>query len=113
LWARQHRGAIYGQGVGPQGNSYAIPTKDGRNRANLRDPAQTLSIDKIREGVEGFLDYAFEHPELMFEVAPIGCGLAGYVPDQIAPLFVDFTPNIKLPPEFMEVLSRKNGQKLD
>jgi hypothetical protein len=94
LWARQHRGAIYGRGEGMQGNSYAIPTKD----ANLK----TLPIDTIANYVVGFLEYALSHPELTFQVTPIGCGLAGYKPKDIAWMFDAPCPrNVILPPEFV------------
>ena len=97
LWARQHRGAIYGRGEGIQGNSYAIPTKD----ANLR----TLSIDVIANHVVYFLEFALSHPELTFQVTPIGCGLAGYKPKQIAWMFDMPCPrNVILPPEFTAAL---------
>jgi hypothetical protein len=98
LWARQHRGAIYGQGEGLQGNSYAIPTKD----ANLR----VLPLDDIGNSVVTFLDFALCHPELTFQVTPIGCGLAGYHPSQIAPMFNLPPPrNVMLPPEFAEEIA--------
>lgn len=98
LYARQHRGAIYGQGEGLQGNSYAIPTKD----ENLR----SLSLDDILNHVVYFLEFACSHPELEFQVTPIGCGLAGYTPSQIAPMFDMPAPrNVHLPREFREVLN--------
>jgi hypothetical protein len=97
-WAKMHRGAIYGVGEGRQGQSYAIPTKD----AGL----QTLPLTDILHGVHRFIMYADAHPELTFEVTPIGCGLAGYQPHQIAPMFRVASPNVKLPPEFVAVLER-------
>jgi hypothetical protein len=60
LWARQHRGAIYGQGVGRQGNAYAIPIKDGQLRVlplgasmtSCATPANTpTSISSSRQSV--------------------------------------------------------------
>jgi hypothetical protein len=96
LWARQHRGAIYGQGVGPQGNAYAIPTKDRQLRV--------LPLDVIRGYVREFLDYAHRLPDLRFELTPIGCGLAGYRPDQIAPMFANAPANVILPDAFRAVL---------
>jgi len=96
LWARQHRGAIYGQGAGPQGNAYAIPTKDHQLRV--------LPLDVIRGYVREFLDYAHRHPDLRFELTPIGCGLAGYRPDQIAPMFANAPANVILPDAFRAVL---------
>ena len=92
LWAKQHRGAIYGQGEGFQGNSYAIPTKDYWIR--------TLPLKEIGYGVERFLHFAETHPELQFQLTPIGCGLAGYRPDQIAPMFKDAPANVIMPDEF-------------
>ena len=68
LYCRIHHGAIYGQGIGLQGDSYAIPTKD---RA-----LKLLSLERIQEFVEDFMHFALEHPELEFNVSPIGCGLA-------------------------------------
>jgi hypothetical protein len=102
LHARRNYGAIYGQGEGFQGSSYAIPTKDGRHRyPPLSDPSQTLPLPVIASGVARFLDFARAHPELKFQVARIGCGLAGYVPAQIAPMFKDAPANCTLPPDFL------------
>lgn len=97
LWARQNRGAIYGQGEGLQGNSYAIPTKDERIRS--------LPLDDIHVHVDRFLNFARSRPDLTFQLTPIGCGYAGYRPPQIAPMFVVSPTNVKLPIEFIEVLS--------
>lgn len=89
LFARQNHGAIYGQGVGRQGNSYAIPTKDGR--------LNVLSLDEISGHVLDFIAYAKENSDLEFNVTRIGCGLAGYKDTQIAPLFSGAPSNCKLP----------------
>lgn len=97
LWARQHRGAIYGRGVGPQGNAYAIPTKD----RNLR----VLPLPVVRGHVADFLRYAARRSDLRFEITPIGCGLAGYRPDQIAPMFAGSLDNVILPDAFRAVLA--------
>ena len=75
--ARRH-GAIYGQGVGLQGNSYAIPTKDGFLRV--------LSLEVIETYVEDFRRFVLSS-DLQFYVTPIGTGLAGYKHEQIAPMF--------------------------
>lgn len=96
LFAKQNHGAIYGQGEGLQGHSYGIPTKD----ANIR----TLPLTRIAEAVATFKSFAAEHPELTFVITPIGCGLAGYKPEQIAPFFADSPPNCQLPVEFARVL---------
>jgi hypothetical protein len=99
LYAKTYCGAKYGQGKGIQGNSYAIPTKD----ENLR----TLPLDHIAVYVEEFLKYATDHPDLTFFVTPIGCGLAGYSPEQIAPFFKTVPENVDLPTEFKEILNNE------
>ena len=96
-WALENRGAIYGQGEGLQGSSYAIPTKDG----NLR----TLYPEIVAIHVGNFLYFARAHPEMRFQLTPIGCGLAGYKPAQIAPMFRDAPSNVELPREFKEILN--------
>jgi hypothetical protein len=95
-WAVENRGAIYGQGIGYQGNSYGIPTKD--------EFIQTLPLDRIEEHVKVFLKFAEDNPQLTFQLTPIGCGLAGLTPEQIAPMFSSASGNIQLPLEFIEVL---------
>lgn len=100
LWARQHRGAIYGQGIGRQGNAYAIPTKDQGLRV--------LPLHGIAPHVAVFLEYARHHPILHFELTPIGCGLAGYRHDQIAPLFRGAPANVMLPTPFAAILSAQS-----
>lgn len=97
LEARKNHGAIYGQAYGLQGSSYAIPTK--------ATPYTSLSLHQIRENVESFLVFAEQNPQLFFKVTPIGCGLAGYTPKQIAPMFLGHTQNVQLPEEFMKELN--------
>jgi len=92
LYARQHHGAIAGCGIGLQGQSYAIPTKDSR--------LKPLPLRAIRRHVEVFLTFATARPDLQFQVTPIGCGLAGYHPEDIAPMFAHVPSNVILPPEF-------------
>ena len=89
LCALKEHGAIYGRGKGLQGNSYAIPTKD----ANLN----SLPLITIKRYVEEFLLFADCHPEFMFNVTRIGCGLAGYKDEDIAPMFEDAPYNCILP----------------
>lgn len=98
LTALEKHGAILGQGIGLQGNSYAIPTKE--------TPRRTLSLISINKFVADFLSYASYTPEHCYMVTPIGCGLAGWRPVQIAPMFnrVFDLSNVKLPKEFMPFL---------
>jgi len=105
LFARQNHGAIYGQGRGPQGTSYAIPTKFG----NLR----TMPLRMITEYVAIFLHFAHTHPEMTFQLTPIGCGLAGYKPKDIAPMFRDAPENVLLPAEFLDVIQAQGPRHAD
>ena len=90
LTAYKKFGAVWGQGVGLQGQSYAIPTMQG-------------GVETIKPYVDEFIDFARKHPDLRFLVTPIGCGIAGFKPSQIAPLFTEAKnlPNIYLPKEFL------------
>lgn len=92
LEAVRKHGAIYGVGVGLQGKSYAIPTKN--------EYLRILPLSVIEYYIEQFENFAIEHPEMIFNVVAIGCGLSGYKPDQIAPLFRKRPINVKLPTEF-------------
>ncbi len=98
LFALKNRGAIKGQGRGHQGDSYAIPTKGYE--------LNTLPLDQIRHHVAEFLAYARQHPELDFQLSAIGCGLAGYQPSDIGPMFLNSPPNVILPDEFQAVRDR-------
>ena len=82
-------GAVMGQGVGLQGQSYAIPTMQG-------------GPNTILPYVEEFIGFAKQHPEMTFLVTRIGCGIAGFVPAEIAPLFAGAVnvENIHLPQDF-------------
>ena len=85
LAAKLDHGARQGCGRGHYGNSYAIPTKD----YNIR----TLPLETVRHGVAEFLAFAAQHPELQFDITPIGCGLAGFKRSQIEPLFAGMPSN--------------------
>jgi hypothetical protein len=85
----KYHGAIYGQGRGIQGTSYAIPTKDHH--------ILTLPLDAIRPYVDDFITFAKRNPHFKFEVTRIGCGLAGYTDEDIAPMFKNAPNNCNLP----------------
>lgn len=95
LAAVKEHGAIYGQGIGLQGESYAIPTKD----QNI----ETLLLPVIAEHVREFITFARRHKELSFNVTRIGCGLAGYHDRQIAPFFFGAPWNCFLPEGWREL----------
>ena len=88
-------GAVWGQGIGLQGQSYAIPTMQG-------------GVETIKPYVDQFIEFALSRPDLFFYVTRIGCGIAGFTDEEIAPLFrpalsVD---NIVLPKSFHDILER-------
>ena len=96
-FAMREFGAVWGQGEGLQGKSYAVPTTEG--------------MGQLREAVNRFTAFADQHQELRFLVTMIGCGNAGYSPRDIAPLFkgcIDLE-NVALPIEFWSVLGLKMG----
>jgi len=97
LYAVRKFGAIMGKD-GLVGQTYGIPTKD-RN-------IQTLAINRINLHVRKFILIAKKNPNLTFLVTEIGCGLAGYKPKDIAPLFAEAieVKNIYLPKSFIEII---------
>lgn len=98
LLAWRKFGAIHGKGLGLVGRSYGIATKD----RNLR----VFPIPAIAHQVSRFLRFAVSHPELRFYVTQIGCGLAGYSPKQIGPLFATGRPeNVVLPQSFHDAIA--------
>lgn len=96
--AYQRFGAAWGYGEGMAGCTYAIPTKD----KNI----ETLPLEKISPYVDNFINYANAAPQYLFLVTEIGCGLAGYAPKDIAPMFQRalLVDNIFLPDSFHKVL---------
>jgi hypothetical protein len=99
-------GAKYGLG-GFVGQTYGIPTKD-------KQVQNTLPINQIKPFVDTFIDFAITNPHLVFLVTPVGCGLAGLKPKDIAPLFeraVD-VQNIHLPARFWHKLIKKEDEPL-
>lgn len=102
LHARKHFGAIYGKGEGRQGNSYAIPTKDG--------DLNVLHVRDIHMHVLDFLNYARNHWEESFNVTEVGCGLAGYHPEDIAPMFIGCSENVNLPESFKKIIKENNAK---
>ena len=98
--ARLKFGAVMGQGVGLQGRSYAIPTMQG-------------GVETIRPYTDEFIAFAKAHPDLHFLVTRIGCGIAGFRDEEIAPLFREALglANVSLPKEFIDVLANAGTDK--
>jgi uroporphyrinogen-III decarboxylase len=94
--AMEKFGAIWGVGEGLQGQSYAIPTMEGLN--------------SLKAAVNRFSEFATQHEELKFYVTAIGCGIAGYTPEQIAPFFIEAARlrNVYLPLSFWKVILNYN-----
>lgn len=99
-WALAHYGAQYGVGVGRTGQAYAIPTK----KAPTMLESDRLSLVAISGYVVDFLDYARAHPDDVFLTTRIGCGLAGYRREDIAPFFKGAPDNVRLPRSWHEIV---------
>lgn len=86
--AKEKFGAVWGIGEGLQGQSYAIPTMEG--------------IENMIPAIERFTSFAKQHQELHFFVTAIGCGIAGYKTEDVAPIFLEaaYLPNVYLPLSF-------------
>lgn len=93
--ALRNFGAVWGCGVGRQGQSYAIPTMQGE-------------VETIKPYVDEFIEYARQHTELTFYVTRIGCGIAGFNDKDIAPLFKEALElnNVIIPESFYYILTR-------
>lgn len=91
-------GAVYGQGNGHYGQTYAIPARTFVEEGKII----TLPLDKIQEYVDNFIIYARSRPDLIFLVTKIGQEIAGLDLMDIAPMFVKAMPlrNVWLPEEF-------------
>lgn len=93
--AYERFGAVWGQGVGLQGQSYAIPTMQG-------------GVETIKPYVDQFIEIAREFDQNTFYVTRIGCGIAGFTDEEMAPLFDEAYDlyNVRLPRSFAEIIER-------
>ncbi|MCI9286076.1 MAG: hypothetical protein HFJ91_09910 [Muribaculaceae bacterium] len=100
LTAWRRFGAIQGQGVGMQGQSYAIPTMQG-------------GVETIKPYVDDFINLAREWDQTTFYVTRIGCGIAGFTDEQIAPLFDKAFDlyNVRLPRSFADIIRRRRKEQ--
>lgn len=89
-FAHERFGAVWGVGEGRTGRTYALPTMSG--------------LTDLHAAATRFLAYAAAHPELTFLVTPVGCGIAGHTPANVAPAFENHTPNVIIPAEFQAVI---------
>ena len=86
LIAYERFGAVWGEGHGHHGQTYAIDTMSG--------------LEQLAAEARDFIAYARAHPELRFLLTPVGCGIAGYTPEQVAPLFRGTPENVTVPESF-------------
>ena len=93
LYARQHHNAVYGQGEGRQGTSYAIPTKD--------EQLKTRPLALIQKSVDKFIEHARRNPEDTFQLTAVGTGLAGIPIDTMKAMFKAAPSNVIKPKEFI------------
>ena len=93
LIAWQKFGAVWGEGHGLHGQTFAIDTMSGKN---------AFAADALT-----FLAFASQHPELTFLLTPVGCGIAGYAPEEVAPMFASAPENVVMPESFVRVLDRR------
>jgi len=95
-------GAIWRQGDGLQGQRYAIPTMQG-------------GVETIKPYVDKFICFAKTRSDLKFYVTQIGCGIAGFKVEEIAPLFqgtID-VENIILPQAFVMTITSDDKYNLN
>lgn len=124
LVALERFGAVNGVAEGPQGQSYAIPTMEYVQWTNEDDGTVLPSYQKIRipeqqlvEACDRFILCTSQHPELTFYVTKIGCGIAGWLVEEVswafamalASFLVPLPDNIIWPREFYEILKEEYG----
>lgn len=99
LFAQKHCGAVYGNGHGPMGSSYALPTMDWKIRQ--------LPLEVIQHYVNRFIVFARYNPDVLFQVTQVGCGLGGHYAKDIAPLFKYAPDNCLFDEQWKEFLPKK------
>jgi len=88
--AQRDFGAVWGEGHGLHGESYAIDTMSG--------------LEVMGREIDTFVEFAESRPDLTFLVTEIGCGIAGYAPADVAVLFPRVPLNVRLPESFVREL---------
>lgn len=90
--ALQHFGAMKGAGRGWSGQSYAIPT--------MNEHLQQMPLSQIQHYIEDFKIYTKNHPKMKYFITSVGCGVAGYKVEEIAPMFKGISKNVIFPHSF-------------
>lgn len=91
-------GATYGIGIGLQGRSYAIPTKDRF--------LNVLPLIEIQRRISIFVEFTRDNPQLKFFITRVGCGLAGYTDEEIAPMFNGIKANCRIHVKWHKLVKR-------
>lgn len=100
LYAKNYRGAHYSVPEGFLGTSYALPTK--------KTPSLKMDLNDLKHHVNNFIQFAYDNPNLKFQVTRVGCGLSGFNDKDVIPLFKEAPSNCYLPGTWL----RQNNQKL-
>ena len=97
--ALEHFGALNGVGRGWSGQSFAIPT--------MNEHLQQMPLSQIQHYIDDFKTYTKNHPKNKYFLTSIGCGIAGFRDEDIAPLFENAInlSNISLPKEFVDIIT--------
>ena len=95
-YARRNKGAIFGQGIGLQNQSYALPPT-GKH-------ISFMPLSEIEVHIDAFKDFAMNNPHLDFQVTQVACGRAGFTKEQIAPLFKNSPSNCYFDMEWQPIL---------
>lgn len=103
-YALQHHGAIWGLGEGFAGNSYALPTKGFQ--------IETIPILEIKYAVDRFIQFAQEHPNGLFQVTRVGCGLGGKNDSDIAWMFREAPDNCHFDSHWKPWLDTHNVKRM-
>lgn len=90
--AHLHFGASKGVGRGWAGQSFAIPT--------MNEHLQQMPLSQIQHYIDDFKIYVKHHPKLKFFITAVGCGVAGYKVEEIAPMFKGIGQSVIFPESF-------------
>nr|WP_174505439.1 hypothetical protein [Acinetobacter sp. Marseille-Q1620] len=96
--AVEHFGAVKGVGRGWAGQSFAIPT--------MNEHLQQMPLSQIQHYIEDFKIYTKNHPKMKYFITSIGCGVAGYKTEEIAPMFKGISHNVIFPISFRPFVER-------
>ncbi len=100
-------GATKGVGRGWAGQSFAIPT--------MNEHLQQMPLSQIQHYIDDFKIYAKNHPKMKYFITSVGCGVAGYKVEEIAPMFKGIARNVIFPVSFRPFVEKtlpKLTQKL-